>query len=106
MTLSEARLEAIARRLVSWVEVGDPPPDPDDVGDLLAEVRLMRRVHASDVALLNTTRDQLSAILVGYQEIADQLTAVNAQDAAEVADSPAPPDRFPGDAWDPEEVAP
>jgi hypothetical protein len=94
VALTDTALDAIRSRLDAWVKFGDPPPDPGDVTALLVEVGLMRRVHLTDVNLLNHCRDELSRVYDDYRAIADQLGAIDEQAAAEAGDPDAYPDAY------------
>lgn len=86
MTLTDDALDAIATRLDSWVRFGTPEPAEGDVTALLTEVRLMRRVHRTDVELLNTCREQLASVYDDYRDLADTLGAIDDQDRAAEGD--------------------
>lgn len=87
VALTDTALDAIATRLDSWVRFGTPEPAEGDVTALLTEVRLMRRVHQTDVSLLNTCRDELTRVYDDYRDLAEQLGVIDEQDAAEAGDA-------------------
>jgi hypothetical protein len=73
MALTDDRLDAIAARLDSWVRFGTPAPAEGDVTALVTEVRLMRRVHRTDVDLLNQCRGELARVYADFRTITDEL---------------------------------
>jgi hypothetical protein len=73
MSLPDTALDEIAARLDSWVRFGTPVPAEGDVIALVTEVRIMRRVHATDLDLLNQCRGELARVYADFRTITDEL---------------------------------
>jgi len=65
--LTNAELTAIERRAELWFRYGDTTAlRPEDVADLLAEVRELRKAHSHMVALYRQAQDQLREHVAAY----------------------------------------
>ena len=68
--ISDAGLAAIAERLDLWIEHRDIDSlRDDDLRELLAELRTMRRQHRHDVALLTACRERAAQLDTDYREL-------------------------------------
>jgi hypothetical protein len=104
--ITDAALAAIAERLGLWIEHRDIDSlRDDDLRDLLAELRTMRRQHAHDVALITSCRQRYAALDGEYRDLAARYgvgdrradladraglaaEATEAQTAAEIGEAP------------------
>ena len=68
--ITDAGLAAIAERFALWIDHRDIDSLRDeDLRDLLAELRTMRRQHAHDVALLTSCRQRYTALDTEYRDL-------------------------------------
>lgn len=85
MTLDSRDIDIIAERVDLWIRTGDPfDLRADDVLALIAEVRQLGRQHKRDLALLRKCREQLAAATERVEQLGNTVTALAAQDAAEL----------------------
>jgi hypothetical protein len=82
MALTDTGLAAIVARLDSWVRFGSPAPAEGDVTALVTEVRLMRRVHRTDLDLLNQCRGELARVYADFRTITDELAVGDGESEA------------------------
>jgi hypothetical protein len=100
VSMTDRQLDQIAERFALWTEHRDLDSlRDDDLRDVLAELREMRRQHRHDVALLTSCRERFTALDADYRELLNRqppshthdrdgaIIAAEAQAAAE-ADAP------------------
>ena len=72
--ITDAALAGIAERLDLWINHRDLDSlRDDDLRELLAELRTMRRQHAHDVALLTSCRQRYSSLDTEYRSLVAQV---------------------------------